>query len=419
MRAFIFGTTCAVFLAACGEPPTGVGQVPAIQPERPLAPIDPKLGELFSGGTAGKTATLEPITVGWLAQEGGSPSEPEATVSFKAAVAYINSALGGIHGHPLLISQCTVVNSDAQGQICAQQFLNDASLKVIVQVGLNHGNATFHSTINGQRPVLMSFANPGPDTEARNAYGLTSASISYISTVVPYLRSLHAHTVALISPEGAIDVEVARAVQAGLEASGVRTILALFPENGTDLVTPLVASGALSADAVLPLVVRPASCIALGKATRQIGLKTPVVATGLCATDAVKSALGDFPRFTYHYSLLNPNAPDDTGQVDFYRAVMAKHAPPHAELGLGAPYAFTAGFALAKVLNSLTLSEAASTEAIGKALSAFAGPLLLGPPQLKYGSLSHFPALMTADGRWYTYEGDGHWTKSSGWISVE
>lgn len=380
--------------------------------------IDNSIGAKFAGGAAtGSAATGSPITVGWVAQEGGTPSDPEADVALQSAFTYINSELGGIHGHPLVISKCVIVGTDAQGQICGQQFLNNSNVHVIMQVGLNNGNATLHATIGGKKPVLMSEPNPGPDTSAANAVGLTSASISYISSAAAYLKSIHAKKIAMISADGAIDVQIAHGVQATLEKAGLQTKLALFPETGTDLVTPLEAAGATTADAVLPLVVTPASCIAMGNAAKQIGLTKPVIATGLCATDALKKALGDFPEFTYEYSLLNANAPDLTGQVAFFKAVMAKYGGPGAELGLDAPYVFSAAFALAKILDSMSPADLNSSAAISAAMKTFTGPLLLGPPTLKEGSILGFPDLATADGRYYTYHGAGDWTPSGGWIS--
>src|SRR5881227_3720659 len=63
----------------------------------------------YTGGKAAKAdATLKPVIVGYVNQEGGVTAFPEATAGTEAAVKYVNAELGGVGGHPLQLKKCLV-----------------------------------------------------------------------------------------------------------------------------------------------------------------------------------------------------------------------------------------------------------------------------------------------------------------------
>jgi branched-chain amino acid transport system substrate-binding protein len=182
-------------------------------------------------------------------------------------------------------------------------------------------------------------------------------------------------------------------------------------------VSPLTAAGSSSADAVLPVVVLPPTCIATAKAIIQLGISKPVVGASLCATSEIKKALGDYPKWTFESSNLSLDAPDSTGQVAFYKAAMARYAGPNAQLSVGAPAAFGAAFALAKIRNTVG-ADKLSPRAIAAGAKAFEGPVLLGEPKLKFGSIKGMPTVGSLGARFYAYEGGGKWTSKSDWLNL-
>jgi branched-chain amino acid transport system substrate-binding protein len=376
--------------------------------------IDNALGAKYSGGTAGKKADGSPITIGWVNMQGGTVSNPEATVAVEAALKYLNEQQGGVGGHPLQLKTCFVASSEEEGQKCAQELLNDAAIDVVLQGGLNVGAQSLHQTIDGAKPVIITEANPGPDTQAKNTYALNSPALSFGLSIVPYLMSKGVKTVALITDTSAANVAITKQTLAPLKAAGIKTKMALFPPNSTDLVAPLTAAGATTADAVLPTVVTPPGCIALAKAAEQLNITDTLVAAELCENAPVKKALGDYPQWTYQSSMLNAHADDPTGQVPFYNAVMAKYAGSDAELSLNAPYAFSGAFALAQILNAAG-PDNLSADSIAAAAKKFAGPTLMGPPKIAFGSIPPFPTLGSGAGRYYVYQGDGQYTPSD-WV---
>ena len=411
------GAAAAVtMLAACGGS-SDSGKSSSSATTTPKATIDAKVGTSFSGGEPGK-ATGAPITVGLINQEGGQVSDPEVRVAIESAFKYINAEQSGIGGRPLKLKVCNIVSAEEQGQKCAQQMLNDPSVDTIIQGGLNIGTQAVHQTINGKKPVFMTLANPGPDTVAKNSYALNPGALAAVPAFGTYInKNLKAKNVAEISGNNAGDLQIVKLVNKAVEGGGADVKLATFPASSTDLVSPLTAAGAQTADAVMPVVVLPPACISAAKSISQLAITKPVVGVGLCATDQIKKALGDYPKWTFFLTQLSLDAPDNTGQVAFYKNVMAKYAPKNAELSIGAPAAFGAAFSVAKILNGVG-ADKISPAAVSKAGKAFTGPVLLGTPRLKFGSIPGLPAIGSVASRFYTYKGGGNWQSSGGWLNL-
>ena len=94
----------------------------------------------YTGGKAGKAnATLPPVVIGYVNEEGGVPAFPEATQGLNAAVKYVNDELGGIQGHPIQIEKCFVVANE-DGQKCGTQLANDDKVKLVITGALTVGN---------------------------------------------------------------------------------------------------------------------------------------------------------------------------------------------------------------------------------------------------------------------------------------
>ena len=228
------------------------------------------------------------------------------------------------------------------------------------------------------------------------------------------MKKIGIKTMAQIVANLPADQQIAQVVNAPIKAEGIKIKQATFPANSTDLTGALEASGVATANVSSPVVVTPAACIDYAKSMQQLGLSTPTLASSLCLTPNIKQAFGDYPKWTYQSAILNIAAPDPTDQVSFYKAVMAKYAGANAQLGIDAPYAFGAGFALAKMLNKTHATFTPAT--VTAAAKAFTGPVLLGPTQEHFGSIKSMPAVGSTQGRFYTYKGNGDWVNSSGWI---
>ncbi|HXD64679.1 MAG TPA: hypothetical protein VNV17_08685, partial [Solirubrobacteraceae bacterium] len=103
----------------------------------------------YVDGKAGKAnSSLPPVTVGWVNQQGGQQVIGAlATNGAQLAVKYINDQLGGIDGHPLVLSTCFITSAEEEGTTCAQKFLANKSISVIDVGAVAIGIQSLYSTL--------------------------------------------------------------------------------------------------------------------------------------------------------------------------------------------------------------------------------------------------------------------------------
>jgi branched-chain amino acid transport system substrate-binding protein len=78
----------------------------------------------YTGGSAGAADPKRPpIYVGFVSQQGATPSYPESLAAATAAIRFVDAKLGGVRGRPLRIAACMVQSTAVQLRACAQQFL--------------------------------------------------------------------------------------------------------------------------------------------------------------------------------------------------------------------------------------------------------------------------------------------------------
>jgi len=408
----------AVCLAAsaCGGAPSG----PSSGPGTKLAAATSTYSA-YTGGKPGKAdSSRSPISLGWINNEGGVPSFPEATVAAEAAVRFVNEQLGGVGGHPVSLSKCIIVSAEEQGQTCAQQLLNAPSVNVITEGGVAVGAQAFHRTLDGRKPVVIPVPLNIADATARNAYapgaGVFGTSPGFVGYVTGYL---HARSVALLNPgDDPTGVLAGKQIKDGLEKAGVTVKQAAYQTTASDYLSFVVASSAATADATVGLFPSPPTCIAGAKALQQANVTKPIVGLGLCIADPVQKALGDFPKWTYIFATENPNLPAADPFVAGYVDVMHAYAPQGANLGGFAPSAFAGILMDIKLLNQVG-TDNLTAETIAAAARAYRGPAPLLPPDLNYGTIPGLPTLGTLSTRAYTYSGDANWKDATGgkWIT--
>ena len=64
--------------------------------------------QAYVGGKGKAKANLAPVTIGYINGQGGPVNFnfPQATSVIRAGVKMVNAELGGVHGHPLRLSEC-------------------------------------------------------------------------------------------------------------------------------------------------------------------------------------------------------------------------------------------------------------------------------------------------------------------------
>lgn len=279
-----------------------------------------------------------------------------------------------------------------------------------MQGGLNVGTDAVHTTLDGAKPDVVALANPGSDALAKNTFAVNPSVLAALPGVAQFALTNGYKSLAIVTGSDPGSLAIGQQAKEIFTAFGLESTITTYAPGSTDLTATYTSALSSKPDALAPTVVTAGDCLATAKALDSIGSDTPVLGSSLCATQQLKDAMGDFPKWSYEATTLLQFADDPTGQVDFYRAVMDKYAGADAEVGISAPQGFGAAFLLASALNQAG-ADNLSSESISKALAAYDGGVLLGTPKVAFGSVTQppFPTLSGLADRFYTYEGDDKW----------
>jgi branched-chain amino acid transport system substrate-binding protein len=365
----------------------------------------------FTGATAGKADPAQsPAVIGFVNDEGGIPSFPEGSVAAQAAAKFVNDNLGGVDGHPVQLNVCLVAGSEEQGQGCAQKFLGDKRIKVIVEDSQVVGAQSFHQTLGGQLPVVIGSPNSVADATAKNAYGISAGVFGTDPGFVTYATQFaHAKSASLLFPaDDPTGQAAAKQIKGDLTKAGIKVTDVGYKSSSPDILPSVIASGAGKTDVTVTLFPSPPTCIAGGKALQQANVTKPILALNLCIAAPVKQALGDYPKWTFVSLNTNPDVPGDAA-TDAYVNVMKAYAHANANIGGFAPHAFMAVLTAVKALNAAG-GAGATAGAIAAKMKSYTGPTPMFAPNVKYGSIPPLPTLPSLQTRLYTYNGGDKWT---------
>jgi branched-chain amino acid transport system substrate-binding protein len=371
----------------------------------------------YVGGKAGKAdGSLSPIGLGWVNVEGGPGGNPEATAGARAAVKYVNEKLGGIGGHPLALDVCTVVSAEEEGQTCGQQLLGDKSVSAIGVGNLYLGDASFNAVVAGKKPVLVGVATGPTMPTAKNTFSTFGDLPHIFGAWGTYSRDvLKAKTAAVIHTNTPGDKIASSAAVKGLEAAGLTVKSVGFDAQATDLIGPVTAAGASTADVVVPITIG-SGCVGVAKALKQLGVTKPVVATPLCMSPDVAQGLGgDLPAWTYGVA--------QTLTADSSAADSKAFLTASAQVGLDkdtaakvfAPLAWSTVLTYAKVFDSVG-PEKITPATVTEQLRKFTGPVIMGAAEVKCGKYKDAPAVCNDQARFYQYKGKGAFQPLTDWL---
>ncbi len=371
----------------------------------------------FVGGTDGPADdTLDPVVIGWMNQQGGQfEIGGAATIGAELAVQLANEQLGGIGGRPIELKTCFIESDEEEGTTCGQELGNDADVKAIVLGGVAIGLQSFYATIDGSKPVVGGVAVTPIDGVNDNATVYFGSATSVLGPLGTYARDvLDAKTAALIYPDTPSLRLGAAAIEAGLKAAGVELDTVSYPPNQTDIVGPLTAAGAQTADLVIPYT-DAGGCVNLANALTQLGIDDPehIISAPLCLNPDVAAGLGgDFPKWTYLIASSLFGDATDPG--------MLRYMDLTTEYGIDAapdPWvivSFGTMLTTIKIINEV--GPDATTEETIAALRAFSGPVPLGAPSLECGKDPEAPAVCNDQSQFFTYLGELAWDKKASWL---
>jgi branched-chain amino acid transport system substrate-binding protein len=372
----------------------------------------------YVGGEAGRADdSLEPINIGWLNQEGGQVEiGAAATDGADLAVQLANEQLGGIGGHPVQLKKCFIRDAEEEGTTCGQTLGNDESVAAINVGGVAIGIQPFYSTIGGRKPVIVGVAVTPVDTVQDNATILFGDVTHVLGPFGTYAKDvLDAQTAALVFPNIPGISDGAAALEAGLEAAGVRVESVGYAQGQTDLIGPLTAAGAQDADMVIPYS-DASGCVNQAKALQQLGItdSAKIVSAPLCLNPMVSEGLGgDYPIWTYAIASSLYGDTTDPGMVPYTEATEqygVETAPDPWVI-----VSFASVLTTIKFLNELG-PDALTSDAIVDTARSFTGPVALGAPELQCDKYDDAPAVCNDRTQFFTYSGENQFDKAASWL---
>ena len=370
------------------------------------------------GNATAANPRLSPVTIGWVNQQGGGLAFPNATLGAQAAVKYINTRLGGIAGHPLQLATCFISQSESEGTACGQQLVNNPAVKVILYGSLIFGDTSFQAVDQGTKPILIANSISTVDSNAKNVYVFNGNPSSIFGGIATYVaKVLRVKSVSVIYPQDAQSVAGAQALGSALKSVGVTAKSVGFDSSATDLTAPLVAAGAGSTGAVIPLVSLPPACVSAAQAITSLKITSPVIAAGsFCFSPPVLAGLGgQYPKWTQtstQSNVADPTQPD----VRAYLLASAKVGlPASVRTDSNAALAWGLVMTFARFLN-LGGGAKATASTIAAQARSFTGPMLLGGPVIKCGKYKSAPGLCGAETRNFLSLGGGQFRAVSGWL---
>lgn len=363
-------------------------------------------GLAYTGGTAG-AASGDPILIGYVNQEGGTPAFPEASVGIDSAVWFINNFLGGVGGRPIELVKCFVTKEE-DGQKCGQEMLANEGVQTVITGAMLFGNAPLLDTLKDKKPVFIGNPVTTPEFLATDGFALTPGSPGVIQGLsilaakyIPELEGKEVKKVAVVyqdNPAGTIAFTAL--TKPVLEAYGVEVtgVPVADTAGATEMATAIQSSGAETADVFYPLVTIQ-GCIGIYDALKTLEIDTTVVTTGLCfgvpMQDHLKAVgeAGNLPDGWYFggygFAYEIPGNPELDAYIDAALAWAKETGVENPEYtGFGGP-TFATLMTVVQFMNAGAMDSAS----IRAAVKAFVGPMWAGVGDFQCGGNPTFPSL--------------------------
>jgi branched-chain amino acid transport system substrate-binding protein len=373
----------------------------------------------YVGGTAGKAdPSKSPVYIGWVNQQGGQQViGAAATDGADLAVKVVNDQLGGIDGHPVALKKCFIKSAEEEGTTCGQKLGNDKSISAIALGGIAIGIQPFYSTIGGKKPVVVGVAVTPVDTVQKNAVILFGDVTKVLGPFGTYARDiLHAKTAALVYPNIAGITDGAAAIAKGLTDAGVKVKKVGYSQGQTDLIGPLTAAGAQTADMVIPY--GPAdACVNQAKGLKQLSITDAkkIVSAPLCLNPTVQQGLGgDYPIWTYAIASSLFGDKTDPGMPPYMKVTQQYGVKTAADPWVIVSYSDV--LTTVKFLNEVGFDKLSDSQAIVDKAKAFTGPVALGAPEVQCGKYPQSPAVCNDRTQFFTYGGKLAFSKAASWL---
>ena len=367
-----------------------------------ITPEDVKAALSYVGGTEeAADASLPPVKIGFVNNQGGAIGFPDQEMAADAAVKLVNEKLGGVQGHPVELAKC-FIKAEEDGQKCASQLLNEGV--EVANWGITvFGEESFLKLVNGKFPVLMSTsAFPFPNDQV---FQYDGGSQAIINAIVNNTAQAGKKVAVIMGDNPPLRANASEFVVPGLKAEGISVKPIFVSDTATtpEYVSALQSSGAADSDALLLMVSTAGNCLSVYTAMQQLGLELPVFSTPQCSSEPVPAETGGGPTgFTVSSGQDIPLI--DTPEQNTYNNTMEEYGYGEDANGGFTNRSFDDILTLVKIANEVGFDNLSAPE-LSKALKSFAGPAWGIPGELACGSDPSRPGLCGYSASNATYTG--------------
>ncbi len=360
--------------------------------------------------------SLEPVVIGMINMDEGTPSYPLVSAGADAAAEYVNAKLGGIQGRPVEVRHCNVGVDQASNQECAQEFANDDSVSAVINGYVFSSSFGLPILEASGVPVLLQTPLTPADFNAANAYAYQGGNAGGGAGTATYAaRFLGAEKIVIFGA----DDDALRAAVAQIEAlpatEGVEILVSHISNTAADVTADVQASEAADADAILALVNAP-QCLQIAQTVRDLGIETPIVSTTVCAVPAtLRENPAVFDGWNIVGSGLPPMLPEGvSAELDFFREVYPQYGGSEEELSsFHALGGFAALLALWDIGNAIP--DTMTREDWSAGMAAFDGPYFGGVSSVSCPG-EYYPAVCANDVRAFQLDDQGRMTQVEDWF---
>jgi branched-chain amino acid transport system substrate-binding protein len=372
----------------------------------------------YVGGSGKANMSLSPVTIGWVNEQGGPPSEtfPQATLAAEATVKMINDELGGVHGHPVQLSTCFNAAVEAQGTTCGEQMLNNKGVEVIAEGIDAVGNASMYGVLNGAISTLIGVSADPADDTGKNAFELEGSGASATVAFGPFLRKQYpnAKTIAIAYQNLPGAAPISEAIRNSAQKSGFTVTMIPYSSTATDLIGP--ATEMEQADIAIPDC-GFVDCPLMAKAISEINGTKPAISVPLW-TDLPGAAYpgGDLPKWIAGEATANLAYTADPGVAAYFKAIEGYGLSFANAINPFAGVAFGNLLLADKMMNEIPFASL-SRSAVTAKLKSYVGPIPLGPTQINCtGTLYPADTNSCSDyDQFFAYSGHGQWKELESW----
>ncbi len=288
----------ALLAAACGDDgsgdtadttdtamDTGTAGVDAAQESaESTEPTDDGSSDTDADAAAGAQSDLEPIKIGFDSQEEELFSIVEARRAAEATVAYINAELGGVNGHPLELVVCTSGDGPEGAVACAQQFVNDDDITVMLTSSFSSNEAS-EVTVPAGLPML-ALANLADDWQRDTEWVMDPGFLGILQAPVDYAAdALGVGSMAIICADDPFYLEACEAAAGFAQAAGIE-VFDVTPAGfeQADFTGIVTASEAAAADSILAAI-DGTQCAPLADSLAALSVEATVLTVDTCALE--------------------------------------------------------------------------------------------------------------------------------------